>query len=126
VLGGLFGYLIGMYLYNEIGEQVITFYRAEETFFEVRRWFDTYGVWVIVLAGFTPIPYKLFTITAGILSMALVPFLLFSLVGRGARFFLVSGLIFWGGVSFERMLRKYIDAIGWSVLIGLVLLYLLL
>ena len=124
VLGGLFGYLIGMYLYTQVGERVVEFYHAEEAFIEIHSWFEAYGIWVILVAGFTPIPYKLFTITAGILSMTLVPFLLFSLVGRGARFFLVAALIFWGGEPLERVIRKYIDLIGWVVLIVLVLLYL--
>ena len=124
VLGGLVGYLIGMYLYTQVGERVVEFYHAEEVFIEIHSWFEVYGVWVILVAGFTPIPYKLFTITAGILSMTLVPFLLFSLVGRGARFFLVAALIFWGGEPLERVIRKYIDLIGWVVLIVLVLLYL--
>ena len=124
VLGGLFGYLIGMYLYTQVGERVVEFYNAEEAFIEIHSWFEAYGIWVILVAGFTPLPYKLFTITAGILSMTLVPFLLFSLVGRGARFFLVAGLIFWGGEPLERVIRKYIDLIGWVVLIAVVLLYL--
>jgi len=123
VLGGLFGYLIGMYLYTQVGERVIEFYHAEEAFIEIHSWFEAYGIWVILVAGFTPIPYKLFTITAGILSMTLVPFLLFSFVGRGARFFLVAALIFWGGEPLERVIRKYIDLIGWFVLIVLALLY---
>ena len=124
VLGGLVGYLIGMYLYTQVGERVVEFYHAEEVFIEIHSWFEVYGIWVILVAGFTPIPYKLFTITAGILSMTLVPFLLFSLVGRGARFFLGAALIFWGGEPLERVIRKYIDLIGWVVLIVLVLLYL--
>ncbi len=124
VLGGLFGYLIGMYLYAQVGERVVQFYNGEDAFSEIHDWFEAYGIWVILVAGFTPIPYKLFTITAGILSMALVPFLLFSLVGRGARFFLVAAVIFWGGESLERLIRKYIDLIGWVVFISLVLLYL--
>ena len=124
VLGGLFGYLIGMYLYTQVGERVVEFYHAEETFIEIHSWFEEYGIWVILAAGFTPIPYKLFTITAGILSMTLVPFLLFSILGRGARFFLVAALIFWGGEPLERMIRKYIDLIGWVIVIVLVLLYL--
>ncbi len=125
VLGGLFGYLIGMYLYAQVGEYLVQFYNAEDAFSEVHNWFEVYGIWAILVAGFTPIPYKLFTITAGILSMTLVPFLLFSLVGRGARFFLVAALIFWGGESLERLIRKYIDLIGWIVLISLVFLYLI-
>ena len=124
VLGGLFGYLIGMYLYTQVGERVIEFYHAEEAFIQIHNWFEAYGIWIILVAGFTPIPYKLFTITAGILSMALIPFLLFSLVGRGARFFLVAALIFWGGESLERLIRKYIDLIGWVVFISLVFFFL--
>ena len=124
VFGGLFGYLIGMYLYTQVGERVVEFYHAEELFVELQSWFEAYGIWVILVAGFTPIPYKLFTIAAGILSMTLVPFLLFSFVGRGARFFLVAALIYWGGESLERMIRKYIDLIGWVIVIVLVLLYL--
>ena len=124
VLGGLVGYLIGMYLYTGIGERVVEFYHAEEAFIEIHSWFETYGIWIILVAGFTPVPYKLFTITAGILSMALVPFLFFSAVGRGARFFLVAALIFWGGDPLERVIRKYIDLMGWVVLVSLVLGYL--
>ena len=124
VLGGLFGYLIGMYLYAQVGERVVEFYHAEEAFIKIHSWFGTYGMWIILVAGFTPIPYKLFTITAGALSMTLVPFLLFSLVGRGTRFFLVAALVFWGGEPLERVIRKYIDLIGWVVLIVLVLVYL--
>ena len=124
VLGGLFGYLIGMYLYAQVGERVVQFYNAEEAFSEIHNWFEAYGIWIILVAGFTPLPYKLFTITAGILSMALIPFLFFSLVGRGARFFLVAAFIFWGGELLERLIRKYIDLIGWVVFISLVFLYL--
>ena len=112
-----------MYLYAQVGERVVQFYDARDAFSEIHSWFETYGIWVILIAGFTPIPYKLFTITAGILSMALVPFLLFSLVGRGARFFLVAAVIFWGGESLERLIRKYIDLIGWVVFILLVFSY---
>ena len=124
VLGGLFGYVIGMYLYTQVGERLLEFYHAEDTFIEIQNWFEAYGIWVILVAGFTPVPYKLFTITAGILSMTLVPFLLFSFVGRGARFFLVAALIFWGWEPLERVIRKYIDLICWAVLIVLVLFYL--
>ena len=125
VLGGLFGYLIGMYLYAQIGERVVELYDAEEAFIEIHNWFEVYGIWVILVAGFTPLPYKLFTITAGALSMTLAPFLLFSFAGRGARFYLVTALIVWGGEPLERVIRKYIDLIGWVVLVVLVLIFLL-
>jgi membrane protein YqaA with SNARE-associated domain len=125
VLGGVFGYLIGLYLYSYVGERVVEFYHAEEALAKIEIWFDTHGVWIILLAGFTPIPYKLFTISAGILSMALIPFVICSLIGRGARFFLVAGLIFWAGASFERVLRKYFDWICWIFLAVLAILFLI-
>ncbi|MFL2550184.1 MAG: YqaA family protein [Arenicellales bacterium] len=121
VLGGIAGYLIGMFLFNVVATPVINFYEAEAAFEVVRAKFQAHGVWIVFLAGFTPIPYKLFTISAGLASMSLLPFVAASLVGRGARFFLVAGLIYAGGERFETQLRRYADAIGWTVLILVVL-----
>lgn len=59
--------------------------------------------------------FSMFTLAAGVISMALLPFVLGSLIGRGARFFMVAGLMVWGGPRMEGLLRKYVDAIGWSV-----------
>ena len=70
-----------------------------------------------MIAGFSPIPYKVFTIAAGVLSMALLPFTLASLVGRGGRFFLVAALMAWGGERMEATLRTYVDRIGWVMLL---------
>ena len=125
VLGGVAGYLIGMFLFNVVATPLIQFYEAEATFEIAREKFQTHGVWIVFLAGFTPIPYKLFTISAGLASMSLLPFVAASLVGRGARFFLVAALIYAGGDRFERQLRRYADTIGWTVLVlaALVLLW---
>jgi membrane protein YqaA with SNARE-associated domain len=116
VLGGVAGYLIGMFLFNIVAQPMIQFYEAEATFDAARAQFQEHGVWIVFLAGFTPIPYKLFTISAGLASMSLLPFVAASLVGRGARFFLVAGLISAGGERFEKQLRRYADTIGWAVL----------
>jgi membrane protein YqaA with SNARE-associated domain len=113
VLGGLLGYFIGYFLFEELGQPLIDLYNAQEKFDVARHWFDEYGIWVVFIAGFSPIPYKLFTVTSGVMSLALLPFLVASAIGRGARFFLVAGLIFWGGERFETFLRKRIDLIGW-------------
>ena len=121
VLGGVAGYLIGMFLFNVVAAPLIQFYEAETAFEIAQAKFQTHGVWIVFLAGFTPIPYKLFTISAGLASMSLLPFVAASLVGRGARFFLVAGLIYAGGERFESQLRRYADAIGWTVVILAVL-----
>ncbi|MCG6942831.1 MAG: DedA family protein [Thiohalocapsa sp.] len=125
VLGGLLGYLIGQFAYELIAPFVGQGGHYHEAFSRAEAWFDRWGVWAVFLAGFSPIPYKVFTITAGVLSMALLPFVLASAVGRGTRFFLVAALMAWGGPPMEQRLRQWVDALGWLVL-GLVVLVLVL
>jgi membrane protein YqaA with SNARE-associated domain len=123
VIGGLFGYLIGHFAFD-LAEPFIRNAGYWESYMQARDWFAVWGFWVIFVAGFSPIPYKVFTIAAGTVSMALLPFTIASIIGRGGRFFLVAGLIRWGGKRIEVILRDYIDRIGWSVVIVIVLVYL--
>ena len=116
VAGGLFGYLIGYFLFDQVGEAILSFYQLEGKFEDMKAWFDEYGIWLVLLAGVTPIPYKLFTITSGVLGLAIIPFTLASIVGRASQFFLVAGLVKWGGKQIEPMLDKWIEWIGWGVL----------
>ena len=125
VAGGLAGYLIGYFAIDALIPMLERLGYSEE-YLEVRRWFETYGFWTVLLAGFSPIPYKLFTIAAGALGMNLPLFIGASVVGRGGRFFLVSGLIVWGGESMERLIRRHIDTLGWLFVLALVIAYLLL
>lgn len=118
VLGGLFGYFIGATLFDVIQPQLkISSYWAH--YQTAVQWFDRWGFWAIFVAGFSPIPYKVFTIAAGSLSMALLPFTMASIIGRGLRFFMVAGLMKWGGASMEAKLHLYVDRIGWAT-VGLV------
>jgi len=121
VLGGLLGYLIGLFAFDLI-EPYLHEWGYWEAYLTAQGWFERWGFWAIFIAGFSPIPYKVFTITAGVISMALLPFMLASAIGRGARFFLVAGLMSWGGERMEQALHRYVDRIGWV----LVLLFLLL
>lgn len=114
VIGGLAGFLIGALAIDWIVPWLDQLGYIDE-FESAQSWFTRWGFWAILVAGFSPIPYKIFTIAAGAMSMALVPFTLASLVGRGARFFLVAALIYWGGEPFERHLRRYVDVLGWVV-----------
>lgn len=120
VLGGLLGYLIGYTALEAVTPLLhrVGYWGHFET---AHDWFARYGFWAIFAAGFTPIPYKVFTIAAGAAHMALLPFTLGSLVGRGARYLLVAGLVRWGGAPIERHLRRYIDAIGWATLVVLLI-----
>jgi membrane protein YqaA with SNARE-associated domain len=122
VLGGLFGYLIG-YVAIEAVTPVLHRVGYWQHFETAHDWFERYGFWAIFAAGFTPIPYKVFTIAAGAAHMALLPFTLGSLIGRGARFLLVAGLVRWGGAPIEHQIRRYIDGIGWATLVALLVGY---
>lgn len=119
VAGGLFGYLIGYFAIDAILPwlQESRYWPAYRT---ATDWFDRWGFWAVFVAGFSPIPYKAFTIAAGALSMALLPFTLASLVGRGLRFFLVAGLMAWGGERMESLLHRYIDRLGWATVLAVI------
>lgn len=120
VAGGLLGYLIGYYAINAILPWLSTthYWPAYET---AINWFKSYGFWAIFAAGFSPIPFKVFTIAAGAMAMALLPFTLAALIGRGVRFFLVAGLLAWGGPRMESLLHKYVDRIGWASVIIIII-----
>lgn len=114
VLGGIAGYLIGVFAFEVIQPWIVEF-GYETTYSRAVAWFREWGVWAVFLAGFSPIPYKIFTIAAGALGMAFPPFLLASAVGRGARFYLVAGLIKRGGPRMAEQLRRYVDVMGWTL-----------
>lgn len=124
VLGGAFGYLLG-FLGIELLEPYITASSYAESYVQVTEWFKLWGVWIVVIAGFTPLPYKLFTITAGAMSMAFLPFMMASFIGRSLRFFLVSSLMIFTGEKLHQHLRRYVDIIGWSMLIIFVIVYII-
>jgi membrane protein YqaA with SNARE-associated domain len=114
VIGGLAGYAIGYLMFEAIEPWLETsrYWGAYQT---SRDLFDSYGILAVFVAGFSPIPYKVFTIAAGVAALNLPGFFIASLIGRGARFFLVAALIVIGGDRFEASLSKYIERIGWIV-----------
>lgn len=120
VAGGLFGYAIGYFAIDALLPwlQASRYGAAYET---AVAWFDVWGFWAVFIAGFSPIPYKVFTIAAGALSMALLPFTIASCIGRGARFFLVAGLMRWGGARMEEALHRYVDRLGWATVAAVAL-----
>ncbi|TKB46157.1 YqaA family protein [Thalassotalea mangrovi] len=126
VIGGVVGYFLGYMLFEPLIQPLLIEFNYMDKFEHAMAWFEQYGVWVVFLAGFSPIPYKVFTLSAGFLQMMFIPFLIASAVGRGMRFFLVAGLIAWGGPRMEARLRQSIDAIGWGLVALIVILYFLL
>lgn len=116
VAGGIVGYLIGMYAMDLVLPYIMASSMAPK-YLQLKDWLDHCSVWVIILAGFTPFPYKIFTITAGAMDIPFGLFVLGSVLGRGTRFYLVSGILFYFGNRLGQHLRRYIDIIGWLVLI---------
>jgi len=122
VLGGLLGYLIGSFAFDLI-EPWLQSLHYVDAYQLARQWFEEWGFWAIFLAGFTPIPYKIFTIAAGVALMPILPFIFGSLIGRGMRFYLVAGLMRLGGADLESKLSQWVDRIGWAMVILLVMAY---
>jgi len=123
VLGGLFGYFIGVFAFEAI-EPWLQQSHYWDKYLHATVWFKEWGFWAILVAGFSPIPYKVFTIAAGTLLMSLPLFVIGSALGRGGRFFLVAGLLAWGGPAMEKNLRVYVEWLGWLVVIAAVLAFL--
>lgn len=116
LLGGVFGYAIGYWLLDLV-MPVIESMHYQAQYAKIEGFFDKYGVWVVFIAGFSPIPYKLFTIASGATHLALLPFIIASLVGRGARFYLVAFLMKWGGERYEQKIRQSVDYLGYGLVI---------
>jgi membrane protein YqaA with SNARE-associated domain len=116
VIGGLFGYLLGAFAFEWI-EPLLHQSGYWPAFERAQEYFDRWGFWFILLAGFSPIPYKVFTISAGVIGMPLLPFVTGSVVGRGGRFFLVAGLIRVGGERMAQSIRRNIEWLGWVAVV---------
>jgi membrane protein YqaA with SNARE-associated domain len=126
IAGGVVGYLLGFWMFEPWIQPLITEFGYQQRFDTAMSWFNEWGVWVVFLAGFSPIPYKLFTVSAGFLQMAFLPFLIASAIGRGMRFFLVAGLIQWGGSAMEKKLRQWVDILGWGLVAVIIIAYFIL
>ncbi len=112
VLGGAFGYGLGYWFMDGVGMSIIDWYGLTKRYDLVQHYFKLYDVWIVGTAGFTPIPYKLFTITAGFVKSNFLTFMLVSLVARSARFFLVAGLIWKFGPQIRNFINRYFNILS--------------
>ncbi len=108
-LGALLGYFLGLEFYEAIGQRIVAFYSAGEQYERVQALYQRWDVVAIALAGFTPIPFKIFTITAGVFKINLITFTIVVLLSRGARFFLLGGLIWRFGPSIRNFVDRYFN-----------------
>ncbi len=115
VLGGLVGYAIGYFLYDTVGQAIISFYGLAAKFANFSAKYNEHGLAIVFFAGLTPFPYKVITIASGVTKMALPVFIAASVVSRSMRFFLVCGLLYWFGPPIKLFIEKYL---GWLTLIA--------
>ena len=120
VLGGLLGYAIGYYFFETIGAWVIKTYGLQAGMEKFRDEFARWGIWVILIKGLTPIPYKLVTIASGAAHFDLFTFVWASIVTRGARFFIVAALLWKYGEPIQDFIEKRFTLVSWAFLIALV------
>ncbi len=114
IFGSLYDRVMVMVAY-EVLVQVLQGHAAQ--FEKAQLWFAEYGVWIVLIAGFSPIPYKIFTITAGALLMPFIPFLLASVVGRDSQFYLIAFLANRFGPAIEPKIRQYVEWLGWATVV---------
>jgi membrane protein YqaA with SNARE-associated domain len=119
VLGGYFGYLVGLTMFETVGEPVIAFYGLEQAFARFTTQYNELGAWIVAIFGVTPFPYKVVTIASGVTQLDPVVFGIASVASRGARFFLVTALIWYFGPPIRTFVERYL---GWVALAFVVLL----
>lgn len=112
VIGGMLGYYIGVALMEIVGWKIIHFYHAEELFTNLFETFNKYNFWAVLTAAITPIPYKIFTISAGAAHAKFSIFMIASIIGRSLRFFAVAGLIFLFGEKIKLFIDKYFNILS--------------
>ena len=108
VMGGFLGYAIGALLFESVGQPVLEFYGYGEKFTEFQLRYNEWGFWIVLVAGFTPFPYKVITIASGVAGLDLLTFALASVVSRGARFFIVAALLWRFGPAIRSFIEKYL------------------
>lgn len=118
--GGMFGYLIGYMFMEGVGDRVIEIYHFRDNYEYIQELYKEYDAWAVGIAGFTPIPYKVFTITAGAFKIDFWVFAIASAVSRGARFFIVGGIIYYYGESIKRFIDRYFNILSIAFVVILI------
>ena len=120
VIGGLFGYAIGYFLFETLGHWLIKVYGYGDAFTQYQEGFAEWGTWIILIKGLTPIPYKLVTIASGLAQFDLFTFVWASVVTRGARFFLVAALLWRFGPPIKDFIEKRLTLVTTLFVIGVI------
>lgn len=125
VVGAMFGYLIGFVLFESIGQIIISALHLENSFPQVQQYYESYSFLVIIVAAFTPLPFKVFTIAAGVFRVNFIGFVAASIVGRAMRYGLVGALAHFLGRKYKDQIEKYVDTISLVIMAVIIVVYLL-
>ncbi|HWT13071.1 MAG TPA: YqaA family protein [Allosphingosinicella sp.] len=117
VLGGMFGYAIGYFLYDSVGQWLMTVYGMHDGIEDFRRWYAEYGAAIILVKGLTPIPFKLVTIASGFAAFSFPIFVVTALITRGARFFAIAWLLRRYGAPMQEFIERRLTLVSWTFLI---------
>lgn len=125
-LGGITGYFIGYTLWESFGEEIIhakliNYILSPTTFYYLRNQYQTYEHWAVLLAGFTPIPYKAATLSAGFCKLSVIPFIIFSIIARGSRFFMVALILRLWGPEIKQHIDRYFNLLVFLFIVIVVL-----
>ncbi|MCJ9428430.1 YqaA family protein [Kordiimonas marina] len=120
VIGAVFGYLIGAFLYEAVAQPIIAFYGLETQFDTFKSYYADYGILIILIAGFTPIPFKVFTIASGVAGLNPVLFFLTCIPARASRFYLVAGLLWRYGEPIRSFIEKRLGLVISLVVAGII------
>ncbi|MGL4397094.1 MAG: YqaA family protein [Hyphomicrobium sp.] len=111
VLGGVLGYAIGYFLLDAVGKPILELYGKADSFQTFVDWFNEWGVWILIIKGMTPFPYKVLTIAAGVAHMNLFSFMAASIIARAMRFFLVAALLYFFGEPIRDFIEKRLSLV---------------
>jgi len=108
VIGGLFGYMIGFFLFESLGRPLLEFYGYMTQFTRFEQGYNDWGGWIVAIAGLTPFPYKVITIASGVTHLDLSTFTYASVLSRGARFFMVAALLWHFGPPVRAFIERHL------------------
>ena len=120
VLGGILGYAIGLFLMDTVGFRILDFYGAMDNYETIKQLYQKHDAWAVAIAGFTPLPYKVFTIAAGAFDINFLIFVLASIFSRSARFFIEAGLVWKFGPGIKDFIDKYFNLLSIAFVVCLV------
>jgi len=126
IMGAVLGYYIGFALFELIGEPIVELYHLQDEISSIGKAFSNNATFTVLLSSFTPIPYEVISISAGLFKINLLQLIVLSLLGRGARFFLVSYLVHKFGPKIKELIEKYFDILGLGVIVAVILGFILL